>query len=212
MQLLLFDMNAQLCEAWEKEFADYDTVTVHNVMLEDAPAADCLVAAGNSFGIMDGGLDAAMALQFPDVVANVHEGIVSDYKGELPVGSSIIVPTGDETFPWMAYTPTMRYPRKITAELVYDAMRGMLLAVIKWNEDLASEKMIAEMTGEDAPARSEIVSIACPGLGTLSGGVGAFTGAKMMRMAWDTIYGDEPHGGSDWRDIEGWLAKLYGRA
>lgn len=211
MQLLLFDMNPQLCEAWEKEFAGYDAVTVHNVQLEDAPAADCLVAAGNSFGIMDGGLDAAMALQFPEVVANVREGIAADYKGEIPVGSSIIVPTGDETFPWMAYTPTMRFPRQIAAELVYDAMRGMLLTVTKWNEELANERMIAEMTGEDQPSQTEIVSIACPGLGTLSGGVGAFTGAKMMRMAWDTIY-ENKHGGESWKEVEGFLSKLYGRS
>lgn len=211
MQLHLFDMNAQICEAWEKEFAGYSAVDIHNVQLEDAPAADCLVAAGNSFGIMDGGLDAAMALQFPDVVSNVREIISSDYKGEIPVGCSAIVPTGDETFPWMAYTPTMRFPRKIAAELVYDSMRGMLLAVIKWNEDLANERMIAEETGGTPPSQSEIVSIACPGLGTLSGGVGAFTGAKMMRMAWDTIYGENEHGGGDWKEVENFLAKLYGR-
>ena len=212
MQLLLFDMNAQLCEAWEKEFSGYSAVSVHNVQLEDAPAADCLVAAGNSFGIMDGGLDAAMALQFPDTPNNVHEVIQSDYKGEIPVGASAIVPTGDETFRWMAYTPTMRFPRKIAAELVYDSMRGMLLAVIKWNEDLINEKMIAEEAGTEGPDYSEIVSIACPGLGTLSGGVGAFTGAKMMRMAWDSIYGEDSHGGSSWEEVEIWLAKLYGRA
>ena len=211
MQIHLFDMNEQLCEAWQKEFAGYADVTVHNVMLEDAPAADCLVAAGNGFGIMDGGLDAAMANQFPDVVLNVREGIAAEYKGEIPVGQALIVPTGDETFPWFCYTPTMRFPRKIPQETVYDSMRALLLAVIRFNENVIQERMIAEESGGTPPDTEEIASIACPGLGTLSGGVGAFTGAKMMRMAYDSIY---KHGEAyeKWEDVEGWLKQLYGRS
>lgn len=212
MQLLLWDMNSQLCDAWTKEFSDLRDVSVHNVKLEDAPAADCIVAAGNSFGIMDGGLDAAMAYQFPDVVANIGEGIAAEFYGEIPVGQSLIVPTGDETFPWLCYTPTMRFPRKIAPELVYDAMRGMLMTVMHFNENAIQEQMIAEERGDEPPDLVEIRSIACPGLGTLSGGVGAFTGAKMMRMAYESIFikKHEPH--RKWEEVEGWLAKMYGRA
>jgi O-acetyl-ADP-ribose deacetylase (regulator of RNase III) len=211
MKIVLFDINDQLCEAWEREFKDHDDVSVFYGKLEDVPASDCLVAAGNSFGIMDGGLDHAMAVQFPDVVGNVRDGIETAYCGEIPVSHSLIVPTGDEFFPWMAYTPTMRFPRKIPAETVYDAMRGMLLAVRKFNMNELEEAAIAEELGEEREA-AVIETIACPGMGTRSGGVGAFTGAKMMRMAYESIIVRGPTSyGDKWDGVEDHLKKLYDR-
>lgn len=213
MKLTLFDINEQLIQGWEREFEPYrDDVNIFHGALEDVPPADALVAAGNSFGIMDGGLDHAMAVQFPDVVKEVSEGIMAHYYGEIPVGHSIIVPTHDEakSFPWMAYTPTMRFPRQIPAEQVYDAMRGMLLAVRKFNDNQLYEQAIADEAGEEIEL-SVIESIACPGLGTRSGGVGSFTGAKMMRMAWESIIVYEPKAYTKWEEVEGKLKKLNER-
>lgn len=205
MKILLFDINEHLCEAWRKEFSAYDNVDVHHGALETVPEADCIVAAGNSFGIMDGGLDAAMATQFPEAQKNVSDSIASNFVGELPVGRSVIVATGHSTFPLMAYTPTMRFPRPIAAEVVYDSMRAVLLAVREYN----TETEIDSIEDDDEPQL--IQSIAIPGLGTLSGGVGAFTGARMMRLGYESIYERRAQPYESWPEVEKHLKKLYER-
>ena len=216
MKIVLFDMNEQITEAWAREFDTMlgDNVRVFHGKLEDVPAADCLVAAGNSFGIMDGGMDAAMALQFPDVVRNVQDAASTEFCGEIPVGQSVIVPTGDDTFRWMAYTPTMRFPRAIAPELVYDAFRAALLAVRKFNSEAMVEAINeAEDQGIDYDDMDVdlIESIACPGLGTNTGQVKPFTAAKMMRLAYESVIIKGAWSYKKWDDVEPWLKKLYAR-
>jgi O-acetyl-ADP-ribose deacetylase (regulator of RNase III) len=215
VNIVLFDINEQICEAGSASSTDYDNVTVFNGKLEDVPPTDCLVAAGNSFGIMDGGMDAAMAFQFPDVVQNVRDAIGSEFCGEMPVGQSVIVPTGDETVPWMAYTPTMRFPRPIAAELVYDSFRAALLEIKRFNRDQMVDAL-SEMDDDDDDADLAhvpmIESVACPGLGTNTGQVKPFTAAKMMRMAYESVIvrGSKPYEKWD-GEAEEWLKKLYAR-
>lgn len=52
-----------------------------------------IVAPGNSFGLMDGGLDAAIAQALPEVEALVRSEIETVYFGELPVGAAVTVVT-----------------------------------------------------------------------------------------------------------------------
>lgn len=211
MNLLLFTDQEQVIEAWEKEFHGYDGVTVYQGALEDIPEADCLVTAGNSFGIMDGGLDAAVKLQFPDAATNVTEAIAANYLGEIPVGQAIIVPTNDEIFRYLGYVPTMRFPRNIPAEAVYDATRAILLEARKFNENELSEEEIADELGEQRET-GLIESIALPSFGTRTGGVGAFKAAHMMRMAYDSIYERAPEVYGSWDAVEEHLKRLYQRS
>lgn len=217
MKITLFDINEAVCDAWKREFSAYeDDVAIANVPLEEVPAADCIVAAGNSFGIMDGGLDAAMAQQFPECQKNVSDAIASDFVGEIPVGQSVIVVSGSDTFPWMAYTPTMRYPRPIAAEVVYDTMRASLIAVRQHNSQVMIDA-IADLTEEELDEGKEpeiaegmlIHSIAIPGLGLRTGNVGAQTGAKMMRFGYESIYVRKPEKYNNWDDVQDHLKRLY---
>jgi O-acetyl-ADP-ribose deacetylase (regulator of RNase III) len=213
VKVVLFDINEQICDGWEREFKDYEDVIVFNGPLEDIPAVDCLTAAGNGFGIMDGGMDAAMAFQFPDVVSNVRDGVSAEFYGEMPVGTSMIVPTGDETIPWLAYTPTMRFPRPITGEAVYDSFRAALLAVKRFNRDQMVEAL-NELDDDDDLDDLEvpmIKSIASPGLGTNTGNVKPFLAAKMMRLAYESIIVKGPSPYEKWDDAEVWLKKLINR-
>ena len=211
MKVVLFNPSEQLCEAWGKEFHPYGhDVTIFQGKLEDVPQVDCLVAAGNSYGIMNGGLDAAIKLQFPDAQQNVKEAITADYCGEMPVGQSMIVPTYDDTFPWLAYTPTMRFPRNIPAETVYDCMRATLLAVRAWNVQSLTDAAYAESEGEDVEAKT-IESIAIPGIGTGTGGVGAFKAAKMMRLGYESIYERDAEAYDEWDQVDQHLKTLYSK-
>lgn len=92
----------------------------------------CVVAAGNSFGIMDGGLDKAMIdVHGIELQNRVQEKIAVLYDGELPVGHAVTVPLWDdeesEGCPMLLYAPTMQVPMSIehTAN-VYYAMRESL--------------------------------------------------------------------------------------
>lgn len=85
-----------------------------------------LVTAGNSFGIMDGGLDAAVAERLSWCQHEVQAAICNDYAGELPVGCAVRAWSRNDA-PLVIYAPTMQVPMRIqyTAN-VYYAMLAVL--------------------------------------------------------------------------------------
>jgi len=53
---------------------------------EDLPVFDCVVTAGNSFGLMDAGMDLAVVRYFgTHVMELIQKCILEDYLGEQPV-------------------------------------------------------------------------------------------------------------------------------
>lgn len=61
MKLILFDMNAKLCQAWRKNFKDTDVVIINDAFSNVKEEYDCVVSPGNSFGIMSGGFNGSVA-------------------------------------------------------------------------------------------------------------------------------------------------------
>jgi O-acetyl-ADP-ribose deacetylase (regulator of RNase III) len=54
-----------------------------------------MVSPANSFGLMDGGIDAAITKYFgKELMQRVQARIMQEYCGEQPVGTAIMVPTG----------------------------------------------------------------------------------------------------------------------
>ena len=86
-----------------------------------------IVAAGNSFGEMNGGVDRYinyhLSLHTPDkyIQSDVKNVINNKFYGELPVGQSIIVSTSHPFHKFLIYTPTMR-----VAEDVHDSLNAYL--------------------------------------------------------------------------------------
>ncbi len=100
---------------------DYRAIRVSDI---DLSRNDAIVAAGNSFGIMDGSLDEAMNHCYPGVERAVQEAICEKYFGELPVGCAVSVPLHRGR---MIYAPTMQVPMNITHTAnVYYAMLAVL--------------------------------------------------------------------------------------
>ena len=115
LKLIFVDLRGGLCDAWEEAFADLPNLEVVNRAFESLPAFDCMVSAANSFGIMDGGVDAAITAFFgTQVMRRVQQAVVDRYLGEQPVGTSMIVETGHKKHPFLALTPTMRVPMPIS--------------------------------------------------------------------------------------------------
>ncbi|MEH2030583.1 MAG: macro domain-containing protein [Nostoc sp.] len=152
MKLILVAPDSLLCAAFQQHFNYLPNVEIVNDYFEWLPDFDCMVSPANSFGMMDGGIDAAIIRFFGhSLMARVQQRILEDYLGEQPVGTSLIVETGHHKHPFLAHTPTMRVPMIITGtDIPYIAMWAMLLAVRHHNQQ----------------ARQKINTIACPGLGT----------------------------------------------
>jgi O-acetyl-ADP-ribose deacetylase (regulator of RNase III) len=169
-EIILVDLNRFLCEEWRKAFKKYPNVSVVNDYFQNVPNYDCMVSPANSFGIMDGGIDKAIIQYFGiELQHQVQKVITEEYFGEQPVGTSFIVKTGNKKHPFLAHSPTMRTPMKITrTDNVYNAMFATLRAVANYNKT----------------HRKKIKSIACSGLGTATGRVTPKEGARQMELAY----------------------------
>lgn len=161
VRLVLADMNRAVCDAMARAFAGREGVRVVHGDLTRVPAS-AVIAAGNSFGLMDGGVDLALARRFPGVEAAVQAVIARHHGGLLPVGAAVVARTGDPETPWLIYAPTMMAPADI---------RGTANAYLA---------MHAAMT---AAAGLGVGDVACPGLGTLTGRLPPDVAAQQMALA-----------------------------
>ena len=153
------------------QFRKHPEVEIVCGRFEDLPTFDCIVTAGNSFGLMDAGMDLAVVRYFgTQIMELIQKRILEDYLGEQPVGTSIIVATNNTSHPFVAHTPTMRIPMNIQGtDHVYLAMWAALTAVHRHNRS------------ETRP----INSLACPGLGTGSGGMDSLEAALQLCLAYE---------------------------
>ena len=180
MKIVLAAVEESLANAWEQFCGDVAGVSVHRGSIL-AVDCDAVVSPANSFGFMDGGIDALYLDYFgPDIQARVRRHIYDRHHGELVVGTAEIVETGDARIPYLIAAPTMRVPMVLQESVnAYLAARATLLLVLHGffpNGDDQGQR-IAE----------RVATIAFPGLGTGVGRIGAHTCARQMRAAIDDI-------------------------
>ncbi len=171
MRLIFVDKAKEFCDVLRWRFRTHPEVQIVCGRFEDLPSFDCVVTAGNSFGLMDAGMDLAVVRFFGQhVMERIQEQILDDYLGEQPVGTCLLVPTGNATHPFVAHAPTMRVPMNIqSTDHVYLALWAALTAVHRHNR---SESL-------------KIDSIACPGLGTGTGGVDPVEASLQLCLAYE---------------------------
>ena len=171
MRLILVDWGKDLCDVLKWQFRTHPEVQVLCGKFEELPTFDCVVTAGNSFGLMDAGMDLAVVRYFGrHVMESIQKQILERHLGEQPVGTCIIVPTNHPTHPFVAHAPTMRGPMNIQGtDHVYLAMWATLTAVHHHNQ-IESRK---------------IDTLACPGLGTGTGGMEATEAALQLFLAYE---------------------------
>ncbi|KAL6046732.1 Macro domain-containing protein [Balamuthia mandrillaris] len=169
--LILVDLQLELVNQLRKHFKGLPDVEFHHCRFEQLPKFDCMVSAANSFGLMDGGVDAAITAFFGDQLQQrVQQHIIDHFDGEQPVGTSFILPTNHPRHPWLAHTPTMRVPMSIQGtDHVYLAMKAMLRAIKDHNQ---------------AHPDNAICSVACTGLGTFYGMMALDEAARQMALAY----------------------------
>ena len=170
-----------MVDAWNKFCGDLKCVTVQAGSILDAHC-EAVVSPANSYGFMDGGLDALYSDYFGwHVQDRLRKLILEKHHGELLVGAAEVVPTDHAGIPYLIAAPTMRVPMILGKETVnpYLAARAVLLLVMygTFKEE--------PQTGEKV--KDHIETVAFPGLGTGVGRVPFAVCARQVRAALDEI-------------------------
>lgn len=183
LSLWLVHPNEEACSAFTARFTTLPRVAVHQCSFEDLEPHDCFVTAGNSYGLMTAGIDAAVARYFGSaVVERVQHRVLDDFLGEQPIGTAFIVETNDPDRPYLCHAPTMRTPGSIEGtDKIYASTWAALLAVYHHN----------------AKRATQIRSVAFPAMGTGFGGVSFDECARQMSVAYAHFI-NLPHRSLDW--------------
>lgn len=179
LELILIDINPVQVNSWKKLFSG----EVHVIVKEGditTEVVDAIVSPANSFGFMDGGVDYAISERLGwDLQERLQAKIKSLPEGELLVGKSLVLETGDNEIPYLISSPTMRVPMSFnisTSVNAYLAMKATLIAAIE---------------------HPEINSIAIPGFCTGVGRMNEETAAFQMYRAYSEIIKGEKHNYQD---------------
>ncbi|EDS5479677.1 macro domain-containing protein [Salmonella enterica] len=175
IKLILSAPVPAMAAAFELYFQNTENVEIIRRPFETITEFDCMVSAANSFGLMDGGVDAAITAYFgSQLQERVQQNIIREYLGEQPVGTAFVIETGNSKYPWLVHAPTMRVPLIIDGtDAVYNATRAALLAIFQHNKS----------AGEDR----KIKSVVFPAMGAGCGQVPPDSVARQMKLAWDSI-------------------------
>jgi O-acetyl-ADP-ribose deacetylase (regulator of RNase III) len=177
-QIWLVHPDEAMCSAFRDRFTGLPNVRIIQGKFEDLDPHDCFVTAGNSFGLMTAGIDAAVVRYFGDeLMRRVQHRILDQFFGEQPVGTAFVLATNHSDVPFLAHAPTMRVPGNIEGtDKVYAATWSALLAVHAHN--LANDR--------------KIEVLAFPAMGTGFGGVPFREAARQMAAAY-RHYLEPPH-------------------
>lgn len=161
MQICLYALDPVLATCWRaaKAETNADILVFEGNILNGE--ADAIVSPANSFGFMDGGIDAAYTAFFgPRVQDAVQQAIRQRPLRELLVGEAIAVSTGNDRYPYCIAAPTtMRRPRVLaSAEPVYLATRAAI----------------------SLAASMDLTSVALPGMGAGTGRLPPGMAARAM--------------------------------
>lgn len=111
IKLILSAPVPAMAAAFELYFQNTENVEIIRRPFETIPEFDCMVSAANGFGLMDGGVDAAITAFFgTQLQRRVQKYIIQEYLGEQPVGTAFVIETGNSKHPWLVHAPTMRVP------------------------------------------------------------------------------------------------------
>jgi O-acetyl-ADP-ribose deacetylase (regulator of RNase III) len=180
MRLVLSAVMDSLAEAWTRFCGDLDFVSVQAGNILEVEC-DAVVSPANSYGFMDGGIDALYMAYFGDEIQmRVRRQIYDHHAGELLVGAADIVETGDARIPFLIAAPTMRVPMILRDSVhAYLAARAVFLLVLHGRFVSGSHAGQA--------ISSKVETVALPGLGTGTGRIGFNTCARQVRAAIDDV-------------------------
>ena len=189
IELWLVTPNAEMYQAFKRSFRYLPYHQIFHCRFEELPLHDCFVTAGNSFGIMNAGIDeAVVAFHGRDLMERIQQRILQEYLGEQPVGSCFIEPTNNPQYPFIAHAPTMRIPKGIDGtDNVYNATWSALTAVYRHNQIHSQQD------------QELIKTVVFPAMGAGYGGVPYREVARQMAVAYNHFL--HPPQKLDWETV-----------
>ena len=134
MRIIFFHPNQDVCEFISNAVKREKTMQAACGKLEDlaqqgkVTGRDVVVTSGNSFGLMDGGVDLAVAQTWPGIEGRIQTRIAQLYGPEMPIGTALRAKVANS--PNVIYVPTMQIPMEIVGtDYVYQAARAAVLTV-----------------------------------------------------------------------------------
>lgn len=203
MELILTSVSEDLTDAWQRFCGGFAFVRVHHGSILDV-SCDALVSPANSFGFMDGGIDAVYLKRFGDQLQDSVQRVIRErHGGELVVGNADVVETADSTVPYLIIAPTMRVPM-ILRDTVnpYLAARAVLRLVL--------HGVFADSSAPGDAVRTRIQRIALPGLGTGVGQVSAAMCAHQVAQAIEDVVLARPGFPRTWAEASERHQALFG--
>ena len=174
MNIFLCAVDSRLARAWRQALPQEFKPAVVQVVEGDILSlpVDAVVSPANSFGFMDGGLDALYTRFFgPQLQERLQRMIREQADGELLVGQALPVETGHARIPWCISAPTMRVPRRLeSAEPAYLATRAAVRCALA----------------------AGVESVAIPGMGTGTGGLPPESAAPAMLRGIQDVFFPRP--------------------
>ncbi|MEO8074611.1 MAG: macro domain-containing protein [Acidobacteriota bacterium] len=180
MKIILTAVENSLFDAWQKFCGDLEFVEIYRGSILDVEC-DAVVSPANSFGFMDGGIDAIFMSYFGyEIQQKVRRQIFGFHNGELIVGNADVVQTDDDKIPFLIAAPTMRVPM-ILKDTVNPYLAARAVFILISQGKFSSGNFVGENIS------NHIKTFAFPGLGTGVGKVGFNTCAHQVRKAIDDI-------------------------
>lgn len=159
----------------------YQNIVAEHSNITRCSPHDCIVSPANSFGLMDGGIDADLTYMLSKlwdrdyIGRKVRKLIEENYYGEQPVGTCMLVSTENDNFPWLAHAPTMRNPRPVKGTLnPYYAFKAVLGEVVNYNKTAKQDQKI----------KSILTTTFCTGCGKIPLKVALL----QMKKAFDVVH------------------------
>lgn len=177
MEVVLTAFDEELARAWQAHCGDLPGVSVHRGSIFEV-TCDAVVSPANSYGVMDGGIDALYVDRFGrEVQDRVRHAILTRRHGELLIGEAEIVETGASQSPYLIAAPTMRVPMVLGEQSVnpYLASRAVFR--------LVRHAVFADGPLQGRPIAATVGRVAFPGMGTGVGRVPPDICARQMRAA-----------------------------
>lgn len=203
LRILLTAIDSSLGDAWHRHCADLPGVEVVRGNILEA-GADAVVSPANSFGFMDGGIDALYTDHFGRGLQKTLQATIKEHHhGELLVGQAELVETGDPSIPFLIAAPTMRVPMVLRDSVSpYLAARAVLLLIA--HGTIRSGKYAGD------PVASRVKSVALPGLGTGVGQIGPNICAHQVRVAIENVILGKAKFPRSWAEASHDHQTLYG--
>lgn len=203
MEVILTSISDDLSDAWRRFCGQYPGVRVHDGSILDVEC-DAVVSPANSFGFMDGGIDALYLKRFGSNLQQKVQAMISTiHGGELLVGTADIVETGDPIVPFLIVAPTMRVPM-----ILRDTVNPYLAARAVFR--LTRQGTFGRGRLAGAPLRQHVRRVACPGLGTGVGQVSPNVCARQVAQAIEDVLLDRYSMPRTWAEASERHQELYG--